>query len=139
AELQGMLIETLATSRASSLPASALYSALIATRPALKELSNSQGEKVAKKEWVCAIEAALEAGRIQSGVFGKVESVQAAADHTLEAQWFYQPEEDQDQERATLLRSIMPRPGKRSETKKCKQYYWRPLAKISRWDPEDDL
>ena len=25
------------------------------------------------------------------------------------------------------------------ETKKAKQYYWRPLGKISRWDPEDDL
>lgn len=60
-------------------------------------------------------------------------------DHQLEAQWFYVPEKDQDQERATLIRSMMPRPGKRNETKKSKQYYWRPLAKISRWDPEDDL
>lgn len=60
-------------------------------------------------------------------------------DHQLEAQWFYVPEKDQDQERATLIRSMMSRPGKRNETKKSKQYYWRPLAKISRWDPEDDL
>ena len=60
-------------------------------------------------------------------------------DHQLEAQWFYVPEKDEDQERATLIRSMMPRPGKRSETKKAKQYYWRPLGKISRWDPEDDL
>lgn len=158
AEMEGMLIETLATSRASSLPASTLYSALIAARPALKDVSSTRGEKLGKKEWICAIKAVLEAGRDDSGVFDKVESVQVrllpsdrsfvqselksmqeAADHTLEAQWFYVPEQDQDQERATLIRSMMPRPGKRSETKKCKQYYWRPLAKISRWDPEDDL
>ena len=25
------------------------------------------------------------------------------------------------------------------ETKKAKQYYWRPLPKISRWDAEDEL
>ncbi len=57
----------------------------------------------------------------------------------LEARWFYDPERDEDGERAGLVRSMMRRPGKRSETKKAKQYYWRPLPKISRWDPEDDL
>lgn len=61
------------------------------------------------------------------------------SDRPLEAQWFYVPELDEDQERATLIRSMMPRPAKRTETKKYKQYYWRPLEKISRWDPEDDL
>jgi hypothetical protein len=34
---------------------------------------------------------------------------------------------------------MMPRPGKRSVTKQYKQYYWRPLEKISKWDAEDDL
>jgi len=57
----------------------------------------------------------------------------------LEAQWFYVPENDEDQERATLLKTMMPRPGKRTETKKYKQYYYRPLEKISRWDPEDEM
>jgi hypothetical protein len=61
------------------------------------------------------------------------------SDRPLEAQWFYVPERDEDQERATLIRSMMPRPGKRSETKKYKQYYYRPLGKISRWDPEDEM
>lgn len=42
-------------------------------------------------------------------------------------------------ERASLIRSMMPRAGKRSETKKYKQYYWRPLGKISRWDDEDAM
>jgi len=49
------------------------------------------------------------------------------------------PELDEDQERAALIKAMMPRPAKRSETKKYKQYYWRPLDKISRWDPEDEL
>lgn len=61
------------------------------------------------------------------------------SDRPLEAQWFYVPERDEDQERAALIRSMMPRPGKRSETKKYKQYYYRPLGKISRWDPEDEI
>ena len=57
----------------------------------------------------------------------------------LEAQWFYAPELDEDQERATLIKAMIPCSAKRSETKKYKQYYWRPLDKISRWDPEDEL
>lgn len=60
-------------------------------------------------------------------------------DRKLQAQWFYVPEKDDDTDRATLIRSMMPRPAKRTETKKYKQYYWRPLGKISRWDPEDAM
>ncbi|CCM03876.1 uncharacterized protein FIBRA_06027 [Fibroporia radiculosa] len=140
-ELQGMLIETLATSRASSLPASSLYNGIIASRPALKDSpSISTGGCMSKNEWIAVIEDVLETGCKASGVFDKVENNgKGSADHMLEAQWFYVPEKDDDQERATLIRSMMPRPGKRSETKKSKQYYWRPLGKISRWDPEDDL
>ena len=67
--------------------------------------------------------------------------VQDATDHelALEARWFYDPDRDEDGERAMLVRSMMRRPGKRSETKKAKHYYWRPLPKISRWDAEDEL
>ena len=67
--------------------------------------------------------------------------VQDATDHelALEARWFYDPDRDEDGERAMLVRSMMRRPGKRSETMKYKQYYWKPLAKITRWDREDDL
>ncbi|KAH9838998.1 uncharacterized protein C8Q71DRAFT_704280 [Rhodofomes roseus] len=139
-EMQGMLIESLATSRASSLPASSLYTALMSSRPALKEYQSSKHEGLMdKKEWMGIIEDVLEVGWASSGVFDKVESSVKDTDHQLEAQWFYVPEKDEDQERATLIRSMMPRPGKRSETKKSKQYYWRPLGKISKWDPEDDL
>ena len=66
---------------------------------------------------------------------------QGLADHALalEARWFYDPDRDEDADRAALVRSMMRRPGKRSETKKAKQYYWRPLPKISRCDAEDAL
>ncbi|OJT05255.1 hypothetical protein TRAPUB_3919 [Trametes pubescens] len=179
-ELEGMLIETLATARASSLATSALYGVLMAARPALREMAlpvrvgsespsaedaqaqtpalGEEGEKnlkskgrrgakadadaASKRAWVPAIEGVLEAGWRRCGVFGKV--VNSGTDMgnqelALEARWFYDPERDEDGERAGLVRSMMRRPGKRSETKKAKQYYWRPLPKISRWDPEDDL
>jgi len=45
------------------------------------------------------------------------------ANRPLEAQWFYVPELHEDQERATLIKAMMPRPAKRSETKKYNQYY----------------
>jgi len=57
-------------------------------------------------------------------------------DNPLEAKWYYVPERDEDQERAALIRSLMPRPAKRTETKKYKQYYFKPLNKIT-WDDED--
>jgi len=89
------------------------------------------------------MERVLEGGTVAgggSGVFGKVQrNGKDESDPPLEAQWFYVPERDQDQERAQLIRSMMPRPAKRTETKKYKQYYYRPLEKISRWDPEDEL
>ncbi|KAG6852497.1 hypothetical protein C0991_011482 [Blastosporella zonata] len=131
-EIFGMLIETMATSRASSMPASSLYKSALLTRPSL---STERPEA----EWLTIIERVLHDGEVK-GVFGKVESsFKDEAGRPLEAQWFYVPECDEDQDRAALVRSMMPRAGKRSETKKYKQYYYRPLAKISRWDPEDDL
>jgi len=135
-EICGMLIECMATSRASSLPISSLYKAVMESRPSLKALR-------AEKEWQHLFKRVLsreDVSRGGSGVFGKVESSgKDDADRPLESHWFYVPERDPDQERATIIRSMMPRPGKRSETKKYKQYYYQPLAKISRWDPEDAM
>ncbi|KAI0762173.1 hypothetical protein BD413DRAFT_484805 [Trametes elegans] len=144
-ELEGMLIETLATSRASSLATSDLYGALMAARPALREMALPARANTApepRRAWVPALEGVLERGWRRCGVFGKV--VNSGTDTgnealALEARWFYDPDRDEDGERATVVRSMMRRPGKRSETKKAKQYYWRPLPKISRWDPEDEL
>jgi len=133
AEIRGMLVESMATSRASSLPVSSLYKAVMQSRPALKA---QRGET----EWLAVFELVLQDGQKDGGIFGKVESSgKDNSDRPLEAQWFYVPERDDDQERAMLIRSMMPRPGKRTETKKYKQYYYRPLEKISRWDPEDEI
>ncbi|KAJ7103500.1 hypothetical protein B0H15DRAFT_942933 [Mycena belliarum] len=136
-ELCGMLIECLATSRASSLPMSTLYRTVMQSYPSLK----SRGTE---RECLEIMERVLEGGTVAgggTGVFGKVQQSNGKddSDPPLEAQWFYVPERDQDQDRAQLIRSMMPRPAKRSETKKYKQYYYRPLEKISRWDPEDEL
>ncbi|KAF8971276.1 hypothetical protein BDZ97DRAFT_1350388 [Flammula alnicola] len=135
AQVCGMLIETMAMSRASSLPVSSLFKLVMQDQPALKEQRT-------EREWIKLFDRVLHSGEARrgSGVFGKVESSgKDDADRPLEAQWFYVPELDEDQERATLIKAMMPRPAKRSETKKYKQYYWRPLDKISRWDPEDEL
>ncbi|KAJ7254079.1 hypothetical protein B0H12DRAFT_1050868 [Mycena haematopus] len=135
-ELCGMLIECMATSRASSLPMSTLYRTVMQSYPSLK----SRGTE---DECLELVERVLEGGTVAgrgSGVFGKVQrSGKDELDPPLESQWFYVPERDPDQERAQLIRSMMPRPAKRTETKKYKQYYYRPLEKISRWDPEDEL
>lgn len=135
ATICGMVIETIATSRASSLPVSSIYKLVMNSQPALKS-------QRPEDEWLRIFERVLRSGEVGrgSGVFGKVESSgKDRADRPLEAQWFYVPERDEDRERAALIRTLMPRPGKRTETMKYKQYYWRPLGKISKWDPEDEL
>lgn len=135
AEMKGMIIECMATSRASSMPVSLVARTVMQAHPRLK------AEKT-EKEWRKVIGRVLVNGMAGrgSGVFGKVDSSgKDDSDRPLEAQWFYVPEMDEDQDRAALIRSMMPRPGKRSVTKQYKQYYWRPLDKISRWDPEDEL
>ncbi|TEB28483.1 hypothetical protein FA13DRAFT_1793955 [Coprinellus micaceus] len=135
AEIQGMIIECMATSRASSMPVSLVVRTVLQTHPGLKE-------KRTEKEWRKVVGRVLVNGMAGrgSGVFGKVDSSgKDDSDRPLEAQWFYVPEMDQDQDRAALIRSMMPRPGKRTVTKQYKQYYWRPLDKISRWDPDDAL
>ena len=101
AELEGMLIETLATARASSLATSALYGALMAARPALREMplpvprgqkldaekerelekekegesrrgAKAKADAASRRAWVPALEEVLEAGWRRCGVFGKV-------------------------------------------------------------------
>ena len=130
ASLTGMLIETLATSRATSMDASALYLVLGQTHPYLVA-------ERSRAELLMDIGVVLEAGRIRCGMFEKVDcSGERARNKGLESRWFYVPERDEDRERASLISAIMPR-QKRNETKKYKQYYYRPLDKISRWDPED--
>lgn len=128
-ELTGMLVEALATSRASSMDPFALHSALIQTHPHLRTKYN-------KKQWLKLIPEVLEAGRVRCGMFEKVHS--SGTNGAKQARWFYLSEMDEDRERAGLLEELMPK-QKRSETKKFKKYYYKPLNKISRWDSEDAI
>lgn len=69
AEMCGMLIESMALSRASSLPLSFLYKAVMQARPSLKT------DKT-EKEWLQVFDRVLHNGEATrgSGVFGKVDS-----------------------------------------------------------------
>lgn len=69
AQVCGMLIEAMAMSRASSLPASALYKLVMQTQPALKTQRT-------EREWLRVFDHVLHAGEAArgSGMFGKVES-----------------------------------------------------------------
>ncbi|KAH0828082.1 hypothetical protein J3R83DRAFT_3739 [Lanmaoa asiatica] len=130
ASLTGMLIEAFATSRATSMDSSALYLVLTQAHPYL-------AAERSKEEFLIDIATVLEAGRARCGMFEKVDSSGERTRHkALESRWFYIPERDEDSERASLISAIMPR-QKRNETKKYKQYYYRPLDKICRWDAED--
>ena len=69
AEICGMLIETMALSRASSLPLSSLYKMVMQTQPSLRSQRSEQ-------EWLIVFTRVLQEGEAGhgSGVFGKVES-----------------------------------------------------------------
>lgn len=129
-EITGIVVEALATSRATSMDTVALYLVLTRAHPELKT-------RRPKKEFLRLIGSVLEAGHARCGMFEMVQSSGDANDGGY-GRWFYVPEKDEDKERALLIRALMPR-QKRSETMKYKQYYWKPLDRISRWDPEDAL
>lgn len=132
-EARGLLIQSMAASRASSQTLTVLRRAVLEACPHLLE-------KQAEDAWHAEFAGVLERGAQEGGLFGKVESsYQGDGSRAMEAQWFYVPERDPDQERAGLMKMMFPRLAKRSETKKYKQYYYAPLARINKWDPEDAL
>ena len=109
--LLGLLLETLALSRASSLT----QSALVRTNPALAPSSSPDAS---------AVLATTLGWAVRARVLGCVRS----SGEALPPSYFYDPTEDPDRERAELLRCLMPRAGKRRETMKYKQYYWAPVV-----------
>lgn len=126
-EVCGLLIQSMALARASSMPASSLIRELLRENPHLNGRRSHDA-------WLDLINTVLRS----HVVFGRIDRQGLdAADKPLEPQWYYIPEKDWDVERATLLKEMMPK--KRNETKKHKQYYYRPVSKITRWDPEDDI
>jgi len=170
-----MLIETLATARASSLSLEVLGRGVLGSYPILKvvkarsdgktngdseedvamddvvEREKEEGAKT-EMEWMAEFERVLLAGCAEDGVFGRVESSwknggdvkdnshpqhhSHANTPSLSTLYFYLPANDPDKERAALMCAVMPRAskGKRAETRKYKQYYWRPVGKQTRWD-----
>ncbi|KAI0250136.1 hypothetical protein BJV78DRAFT_1221411 [Lactifluus subvellereus] len=115
--LLGILLETLAQSRASSLP----LTALTRTAPALASYPHA------------ALTSTL-AWAVRARILGCVRS----SGEALPPSYFYDPAADPDRERGELLRCLMPRAGKRRETMKYKQYYWAPVVvgrgRTRRWD-----
>jgi hypothetical protein len=105
--LLGLLLETLALSRASSLT----QTALVRINPALAPSSS-------------AVLATTLKWAVQARVLGCVRS----SGEALPPSYFYDPSVDPDRERGELLRCLMPRAGKRRETMKYKQYYWAPVV-----------
>lgn len=115
--LLGVLLETLALSRASSLT----QNALVRTNPALAP--SSSAALATTLSWA-----------VRARVLGCVRS----SGEALPPSYFYDPTMDPDCERGELLRCLMPRAGKRRETMKYKQYYWAPVVvgrgRTSTWD-----
>jgi hypothetical protein len=105
--LLGILIEALALSRASTLP----LSTLARTNPALAEYPH-------------AVLTSTLTWAVRSRILGCVRS----SGEAVPPSYFYDPATDPDRERGDLLRSLMPRAGKRRETMKYKQYYWAPVV-----------
>lgn len=131
--LMGMVVEALAMTRASSMDVESIRKIVVDTRPSLK----TEHTKAQLKQILLEV---LDSGA-GAGFFGSIPSSgKDAKGKPLPPRYFYVPENDVDQERAALLRNMMPRAaGRRSESMKYKQYYWKPLGKWSRWDAEDDL
>lgn len=143
--MTGFLVETLALSRASAMAAPELLRAVLKSQPHLmEERSEDRWSALVR----CILEQVPMFGRIErrgtvcifanSSILGTYWNPfrQDAADRPLEDQWFYIPENDEENGRAELLKGLMP--NKRSVTKRSKQYYFEPVQKLSRWDPEDD-
>ncbi|KAH9957852.1 hypothetical protein BGW80DRAFT_1449671 [Lactifluus volemus] len=105
--LLGILLETLALSRASSLP----LTALTRTTPALATYPHA--ELTSTLAWA-----------VRARILGCVRS----SGEALPPSYFYDPAADPDRERGELLQCLMPRAGKRRETMKYKQYYWAPVV-----------
>ncbi|KAE9410116.1 hypothetical protein BT96DRAFT_805983 [Gymnopus androsaceus JB14] len=126
-ELVGIIIETMTLTRSSSHLASALRGAAV----------NDEGGVAGMSEedimWVSEFERIMAESATRCGMFGKVESSFRNDPRDLplpfSSRFFYVPECDPDTERAQLVRLTMPGSGKRSETMKYKQYYWKPVGK----------
>ncbi|KAJ3788713.1 hypothetical protein GGU10DRAFT_345518 [Lentinula aff. detonsa] len=99
----------------------------------VNEEGGTAGMSEADIMWVSEFERVMKESAARCGMFGLVESSfrKDPRDRPLpfSSRFFYVPDCDPDTERALLIRLTMPGSGKRSETKKYKQYYWKPVGK----------
>ncbi|KAJ4001850.1 hypothetical protein F5050DRAFT_1144063 [Lentinula boryana] len=99
----------------------------------VNEEGGTAGMSEADIVWVSEFERVMKESAARCGMFGLVESSfrNDPRDRPLpfSSRFFYVPDCDPDTERALLIRLTMPGSGKRSETKKYKQYYWKPVGK----------
>ncbi|KAJ3757976.1 hypothetical protein EV360DRAFT_83505 [Lentinula raphanica] len=106
-------------------------------RPKRSATANEEGGTAGMSDedimWVFEFERVMKEAAARCGMFGLVESSfrNDPRDRPLpfSSRFFYVPDCDPDTERAQLIRLTMPGSGKRSETKKYKQYYWKPVGK----------
>ncbi|KAJ3935039.1 MAG: hypothetical protein NXY57DRAFT_958505 [Lentinula lateritia] len=106
-------------------------------RPKRNTPMNEEGGTAGMSEtdimWVSEFERVMTESADRYGMFGMVESSFRNESRNLplpfSSRFFYVPDCDPDVERAQLIRLTMPGSGKRSETKKYKQYYWKPVGK----------
>ncbi|KAJ4491896.1 hypothetical protein C8J55DRAFT_393621, partial [Lentinula edodes] len=126
-ELVGIIVETMSLSRSSSHLALSLYKTVCETRS-----SGTAGMSETDIMWVSEFERVMTESAARYGMFGMVESSFRNSRNLplpFSSRFFYVPDCDPDVERAQLIRLTMPGSGKRSETKKYKQYYWKPVGK----------
>jgi hypothetical protein len=144
-EVEGHVVSTLALSRSSSMTVPAIVKNILAAQPGWLDMSS-------RKEWEQVVREILNANTTLFGRIKRTGTVsiplilspafvsylyQDAASQKLEDQYYYDADNDPDQSRAEVFRMVMPK--KRGCTKQHQQYYYEPVAKPSRWDPEDDF
>jgi len=106
-------------------------------RPKRGAIANEEGGVAGMSDadimWVSEFERVMAESAAKCGMFGKVENSFRNDPRDLplpfSSRFFYVPDCDPDTERAQLVRLTMPGSGKRSETMKYKQYYWKPVGK----------
>ncbi|KAJ3813899.1 hypothetical protein EV368DRAFT_9905, partial [Lentinula lateritia] len=128
-ELVGIIVETMSLSRSSSHLALSLYKT---RNTSMNEEGGTAGMSETDIVWVSEFERVMTESADRYGMFGMVESSFRNSRNLplpFSSRFFYVPDCDPDVERAQLIRLTMPGSGKRSETKKYKQYYWKPVGK----------
>lgn len=127
--LPSLIVEAFALSRASSLPATALYDAIRASYPAMagSTVSSTRSAVVAEEQGPATLtQGNVEDVLLWGAARGIFELVPSSGD-ALPPAFFYIPDADWNKERSGLHSALggrVARAGKRA----YKQYYWKPVV-----------